>query len=81
MAIAVHDIIDIPQGIHRKIERVVILNVHTYDTGDLSIRFRYASNRHRGVDWRGFLDKADADAAVHVGRDETVDLASRSMLP
>lgn len=48
------DVIEYPSGINRDLDIVTIHHVHTYATGDLSIRYRYTSNP-RGIDWSGFI--------------------------
>lgn len=74
------DVLDIPLGAKQEIDRVVIHDIHAYDTGDLSIRFRYLSNP-RGIDWSGFVG-ADKGGIRLVSRGVArVDEHIRSLLP
>lgn len=50
------DIVEIETGINRERETVTVHRVHTYDTGDRSIRYSYPCNP-RGIDWSGFIPK------------------------
>jgi len=75
------DVIRFPSGINREITEGVVLDMHEYETGDVSMRWRYASNRHRGVDWSGFIRASDVPGVVVIERDETVSGAVHSMLP
>lgn len=77
----VHDVIAFPTGISRERTEGVVLDMHVYETGDVSLRWRYASNRHRGVDWRGFIAAADVPGVEVLEHDETVDRSERSLLP
>lgn len=76
----VRDVIAFPSGINRERTEGVVLAMHVYDTGDVALRWRYASNE-RGVDWRGFISAADVPNVEVLGRDESVDLDVRSLLP
>lgn len=74
------DIITIPYGMRREIERITVHSVHRYPTGDLSIRYRYTENP-RGIDWSGFIDREDPDVRLLSRGVAAVDLSTRSMLP
>ena len=50
------DIVEIETGITRDREIVTIHRIHTYDSGDMSIRHSYTSTPRR-VDWSCFLPK------------------------
>lgn len=73
------DIITRPTGITRTPETVVIHSIHTYDTGDVSIRYRYASNP-RGVDWTGFITHDEQSLKLVARGIAHIDLNTRSML-
>lgn len=73
------DIIAKPVGITRTLETIVVHSVHTYDTGDISIRYRYASNP-RGVDWSGFISHDEQETRLVARGIAHVDLNTRSML-
>ena len=72
------DIIATPTGITRTPETVVVHSVHTYDTGDISIRYRYASNP-RGVDWSGFISRNEQETRLVARGIAHVDPNTRSM--
>ena len=73
------DIVIIEWGTQRIPEAVCIHSVHTYETGDMSIRYRFASNP-RGVDWSGFVAHDDASVRVIARGIAHVDEHTRSML-
>ena len=73
------DIITTPTGITRTPETIVVHSVHTYDTGDISIRYRYASNP-RGVDWSGFIAHDEHETTLVARGIAHVDSNTRSML-
>ncbi len=73
------DIIVKPIGITRTLETVVVHSVHTYDTGDISIRYRYAS-WPRGVDCRGFIAHDEREIRLVARGIAHVDLHTRSLL-
>ncbi len=75
------DVIRFPSGVNRQPTEGIVLNMHTYETGDVSMRWRYASNRHRGIDWRGFIAAEDVPNVVVIERDETVSPDVHSMMP
>lgn len=73
------DVIDMEFGIHREIERALILNVtNVFEDGAVSFAWWFHSNPH-GVTWRGFMT-ADEEYTL-VGREEHADLTVRSLLP
>lgn len=74
------DIITAPVGINRDMTPVVVLSTHEYDNGAVSYRFRYANNRHRGLDWSGHLSAQDVADVRVVDHDDTVDCTPRSLL-
>ena len=67
----------IPNG---KTDDVVLTNVHEYSNGDLGLSYRFASNRHRGIDSSCPIPAKHIDLIVLLGHDESVSLAPRSML-
>lgn len=73
------DIISTPTGITRTPETIVVHSVHTYETGDISIRYRYACNP-RGVDWSGFIPHDEQETKLVARGIAHVDLNTRSML-
>ena len=73
------DIIRYPVGIDRTPATVTVHDVHTYDTGGLSIRYRYTSNP-RGIDWSGYIAADDADVAILSRGVARVDVNARSLL-
>jgi hypothetical protein len=75
------DVIRFPSGINRELTDGVILDMHVYDSGGVSLRWRYAGNRHRGIDWHGFISPAEVSGVVVLDHDETVNTSPRSMLP
>lgn len=78
--IRVGDAIDIPLGVKEEVARVVVHDMHAYDTGDLSIRFRYLSNP-RGIDWRGFVPADKSGIRLASRGVARVDQDIRSLLP
>lgn len=73
------DIISKPTGITRTPETIVVHSVHTYDTGDISIRYRYAS-WPRGVDCKGFIPHDEQETRLVARGIAHVDLNTRSLL-
>lgn len=73
------DIVRVPFGVNRLPEVVTIHSVHTYDSGDLSVRFRFTSNP-RGIDWSGFIAAGDPDLHLLSRGVAAVDDQTRSML-
>ena len=73
------DIAIIEWGMHRIPEAVCIHSVHVYEAGDMSIRYRFASNP-RGVDWSGFVAHDDTTVRVIARGIAHVDEHTRSML-
>lgn len=57
------DVLEYPYGIRREIDVITVHDVHTYPTGDISIRYSFTSNPH-GIDWSGFIDRDDPDVRV-----------------
>lgn len=57
------DVITYPFGMRRELDTVVVLDVHTHDSGDLSIRYRFLSNP-RGIAWKGFIARDEQDVRV-----------------
>lgn len=74
------DVITFPSGINREKTEGVVLDLHEYADGSVSMRWRYASSKH-GVDWRGFIPAEDIPGVEVLRRDEDVDLGVRSLLP
>lgn len=74
------DVIRCPLGINNVPEIVTVHSVHRYDTGALSIRFRFTSNP-RGVDWSGYVAPDGDDIRLLSRGVAHVDHATRSMLP
>lgn len=74
------DLIEIPWGINREVERVVVHSVHRYDTGALSLRYRFASNP-RGIDWSGFIDADERNLRLLSRGVCAVDANTRSLIP
>lgn len=75
------DIVNYRWGIHSEPVSIVLLDIVEHESGALSIRYRFAVNRHRGIDWRGFVQAQDVPAMLKTGHDESVSLSPRSMLP
>lgn len=73
------DIITLPFGIRREPEQVTVHSVHRYDTGDLSIRFRYTENP-RGVDWSGFIAADESELRLDARGVARIDTNTRSMM-
>ena len=73
------DIITTPTGLYRTLETIVVHSIHTYATGDLSIRYRYACNP-RGVDWSGFIAHDEQETRLVARGIAHVDHNTRSML-
>ena len=80
MKLQAGDIAVIPFGINREPVRACIHRVHTYDTGDMSIRWRFADNP-QGIDWNGFIDANDPDVKILARGIAHVDSDVRSMIP
>ena len=74
------DVIDVPLGVKREVDRVVVHGVHAYPNGALSIRFRYLSNP-RGIDWSGFIEAGEPQVRVVSRGVCRVDAATRTLLP
>ncbi len=73
------DVIDVPTGVNREIERFVVHSVHLYGTGDASLRARYASNP-RGIDWSVFVSAGEPLLRLASRGVARVDMSTRSML-
>lgn len=73
------DVIDVPTGIKREVERFVVHSVHLYETGDASLRARYASNP-RGIDWSVFVNAGEPLLRLVARGVARVDLSTRSLL-
>lgn len=74
------DLIEMPWGITREVERVVVHSVHRYDTGALSLRYRFASNP-RGIDWSGFVASDERNLRLLSRGVCAVDANTRSLIP
>ena len=74
------DIAVIPYGVNREPISVCIHSVHTYPSGDMSVRYRYAENP-KGVDWSGFIKHGDPDVRIKARGISQVDTITRTMLP
>lgn len=73
------DVISAPLGITRTHETIVIHDIYIYNTGDVSIRYRYASNP-RGIDWSGFVSHDEAETRLVARGIARVDPHIRSLL-
>ena len=74
------DIIRLPLGVNNAPEIVTVHSVHRYDTGALSVRFRFTTNP-RGIDWSGYI-APDGNGIRLLSRGVAcVDHATRSLLP
>jgi hypothetical protein len=74
------DVIDIPTGITREVERFVVHSIQWFDNGAASLRARYASNP-RGVDWSLFMESGAFAVRVVARGVARVDEHTRSLLP
>lgn len=74
------DIIVLPSGATRHLERVIVHWLHRYDGGELVVRYRYLSNP-RGIDWSTFVH-ADEPGLKLLSRGVAhVDESLRTLLP
>jgi hypothetical protein len=74
------DVIDIPTGISRTIERFVVHSIHWYDNGAASLRARYACNP-RGIDWSLFMEPGAFSVRLIARGVARVDNTTRTLLP
>ena len=74
------DVIDVPVGIHRVVERFVVHGVTRYPGGAQSLRARYASNP-RGIDWSVFVDPGEPLLRLISRGVAAVDSHPRALLP
>lgn len=74
------DVIDIPTGIARTVERFVVHSIHWYENGAASLRARYASNP-RGIDWSVFMETGAFGVRVVARGVARVDTSTRSLMP